>query len=286
MDTQPFPDFDFAAHFTRPWSERRGYETSDRNAVVVLVRAPLDALVPFLRAQASETRQDVVGTEVEIRGPFVLTYQLEGHAWSILVEGYYGPRWSTSPVFAASQLALLSQHLQQPLIQLVVSDTGGSIGYDLFEQGTLVEYFRGTEGDDTSDSNEYGVQPQRYAITSRPSAAALESLNHRMPGIDPDSLVSEQTAYFWSSRRQVTAEAIGNIWQFPNQLLCDYETYDPALGVSYFLGSYDYYAKQGERYRVQNPGCGLSLPPDQTGQRRTVTAVPPLVRVDYFCFED
>ncbi|MBD2077196.1 hypothetical protein H6F86_25610 [Phormidium sp. FACHB-592] len=280
MDTQPFQNI--AADFTRPWSERRGCETIDRNATVVLVRAPLDALVPFLSAQASAVQQDVVGTQVEIQGSFVFTYQLEGHDWSILVEGYV-PAFGAPPVLQASHLAALSQHLQQPLIKLLVGDTGGRIGYDLFEQGVLVEYFRGTEGNDTSDSHEYGVQPQRYAITSRPSAAALENLNHVMPGIDPNSLVLSQTAYFWSSRRQVTAKTMGNIWQFPNQLLRDYETYDPALDDRYFLGGYNI-LQRGERYRVQNPGCGLRLPPDQMGQRGTVTAVPPLVRVDYFCF--
>ncbi|MBC7969926.1 MAG: hypothetical protein H7Z11_07350 [Verrucomicrobia bacterium] len=271
---------DAASYFTRPWSKRRGIETIDRNAEVILVKASLDGLSAVLAAQAIESRQNVVGSQIEIQGAFVLAYQLVGQSWSIMVEGYV-PAYGSPSVFHSSQLAQLSKHLNQPIIRLLVSDTGSHIGYDLYEHGALVEYFRGTEENDTRDSNGYGIQPQHYLVTSRPSAEAIAKLNLVMKDINPDSLVSEQTAYFWSRRRQVTAGEIGNIWQFPNQLLLDYDAYDPALGDRYFLGGYST-LRQGDRYRVQNQGITMSLRYDREGRKREVTSVPDLVRVDYF----
>lgn len=273
---------DIAAHFVRPWSQRRGIETIDRNAEVILVRAPLNELSNLLATRAIESRQDVVGAQIEILGAFVFTYQLVGQSWSIMVEGYV-PGYGSPTVLHSTQLAKLSKHLNQPIIRLLVSDTGCSIGYDLFEHGALVEYFRGTEEDATSDSNEYGIQPQRYSITTRPSVEAIENLNRVMPGINSDSLVSEQTAYFWSRRRQVTSKEISNIWQFPNQLLLNYDAYDPALDDRYFLGSYSM-LRQGDRYRVQNPGSTMNLGYQTDGRIQEVTSVPDLVRVDYFRF--
>ncbi|OUL25740.1 hypothetical protein BV372_27690 [Nostoc sp. T09] len=37
-------NFEITEHFTRPWSERRGIESIDRNAEVVLVKVPLNVL--------------------------------------------------------------------------------------------------------------------------------------------------------------------------------------------------------------------------------------------------
>lgn len=272
-----------AANFTRPWSQRRGIETIDRNAEVILVRAPLNELSNLLAAQAIEARQDVVGSQIEMLGAFVFAYQLVGQSWSIIVEGYV-PGYGSPAVLHPTQLAQLSKHLDQPIIRLLVSDTGCKIGYDLFEHGALVEYFRGTEENAPYDSNEYGIQSQRYSITSRPSVEAIKNLDLVMEGVNPDSLVSEQTAYFWSRRRQVMAEDIGNIWQFSNQLLLNYNAYDPALDASYFLGGYSM-LKQGDRYQIQNSGSTMSLGYDRERRKREVTSVPDLIRVDYFRFE-
>jgi hypothetical protein len=274
---------DAAAHFTRPWSERRGIETIDRNAEVFLVRAPLNELSDVLTAQAIESRRDVMGLEIEISGAFVFAYQLVGQSWSIMVKGFV-PGYSRPSVLQPDGLAQLSQQLQQPVIRLEVSDSAGIIDYDLFESGEWVEYFRGGGGS-LEPPVESTIQPQQYLITSRPSAEIEAALQASLPTeeIDPDRWVSEQTAYFWSRRRQVTAEEIGNVWRFPYQLLVDYDAYDPALAVSYFLREYSF-LRQGDYYRVQNPGITLSLGYDSEGHKRDVTSVPDLVRVDYFRF--
>lgn len=257
-----------AEDFTRPWSQRRGIESIDRNAEVVLVRVPLDQLSNILAAQAIESQRDVMGAQIELLGNFVFTYQLVGHSWSIMVPGF------NPSVLQSTELARLSNQLGQPVIRLQVSDTGGAVGYDLFENGRLTEYFQGVEENLTHDSNEHGIHPQRYIWFPPPEELEED--------VDPNE--PARTAYFWSSRRQVTtAEEIGSIWGFAGQLLIEYDTFDPAIDDRYLLGEYSGF-KRGSRYRVQNPGFTLVLGYDQDLRRQEVTSVPDLVRVDYFRF--
>lgn len=212
-----------------------------------------------LAARAVESRRDVLGSEIEVSGSFVFAYQLARHAWSIIVPGE--PGHYPEPL-RSGELAQLSKQLGQPVVRLIVSDTGGVISYDLFETGELVEYFFGEEGESTDESNEYGLQAQRYLLTPYPDD-------------DPEI----QTAYFWSRRRQVTAEKIGSIWDFARQLLLEYDAFDPAIGSRDLLGEYS--LRRGDRYQVQNPWFTLVL-----GAGRRVTSVPDLVGVNYFRFGD
>ncbi|MHC5718669.1 MAG: hypothetical protein ACYTX0_43020 [Nostoc sp.] len=69
---------------------------------------------------------------------------------------------SDPSIFQSSELAQFSKQLGQTVITLLVSDSAGEIGYDLFEGGELVEYFRGADGELTDDSNKYGIQSQLY----------------------------------------------------------------------------------------------------------------------------
>ncbi len=237
--------------FMRPWSQRRGIESIDRNAEVVLVKVPLDQLSNALAEKAIESRYDVMGTEIEVSGTFVFAYQLVGHPWSIIV--------SDTLHLQSTELAQLSKQLEKPIIKLNVSDTSGTIGYDLFEGGKLVEYFQGEEGELADNSNEHGIKPQRYLLTPYPD----------------DEPETKQTAYFWSLRRQLTAKQIGNIWSFADQFLIDYDAFDPGIDSSYLLGEYS--LRHGDRYRVQNQGFTLVL-----GSGQKITSVPDLIRVDYF----
>lgn len=209
------------------------------------------------------------GAEIEVSGAVVFAYQLVGHPWSILISGH----WSDPSILKSSELAQLSKQLGQTVIELLVSDTAGEIGYDLFEGGELVEYFRGSDGELTDDSNKYGIQSQRYLLFPYPDD--LE---------DDEESEAQQTAYFWSRRRQVTAEEIGNIWDFARQFMLDFDAFDPAIDSEYLLGEYS--LKYGDRYRVQNPGFGLVLGYDADGRSQIITSVPDLVRVDYFRFEN
>lgn len=252
-------DNEAAADFTRPWGNRRGIESIDRNATVVLVKAPLDALSDVLAKTAIETRWNVLGAEVELSGYFELAYQIRGQAWSMMVPDDRIEPVNTGEVLVPSA-AQLSQQLQQPVIKLDVSDTAGVIGYELFEGGEIVEYFAGS-GDESADwSDVDGLPTQRYVLMPYPD--------------DPEA---KQVAYFWSRRRKVTAKEIGDIWDFAERFMGESGAYDPAIDAAYLLGSYS--LKRGGRYQVQNPGHTLVLSFD-----RKVTSVPDLVRVDYFRF--
>jgi hypothetical protein len=257
-----------AEHFTRPWPQRRGIESIDRNAAVVLVKVPLNQLSDALAEKAIASQRNVMGAEIEMSGGFVVfAYQLVGHPWSILTAADL----SYPSILESSELAQLSKQFGQAVISLLVSDGAGEIGYDLFEGGELVEYFRGSDGELTDDSNEYGIQSQRYLLFPYPDD--LE---------DDEYSEAQQIAYFWSRRRQVTAEEIGNIWDFPRQLMLDYDAFDPAIDSGYLLGEYS--LKRGDRYRVQNPGFCLVLGYDADGRSQEIISVPDLVRVDYFRF--
>ncbi|QMS90360.1 hypothetical protein HUN01_23270 [Nostoc edaphicum CCNP1411] len=253
-------------NFTRPWPQRRGIESIDRNAAVVLVKVPLNQLSDALAEKAIESQRNVMGSEIEVSGAFVFAYQLVGHPWSIMISGDL----SYPSILESSEFALLSKQLEQTVIMLLVSDSAGEISYDLFEGGELVEYFRGSDGELTDDSNKYGIQSQRYLLFPYPDE--LEE--------DEDS-EAQQTAYFWSRRRQVTAEEIGNIWDFARQLMLDYDAFDPAIDSSYLLREY---SLRAGRYQVQNPGFTLVFGYEKDGRSQEVTSVPDLVRVDYFRF--
>jgi hypothetical protein len=264
-----------AEHFTRPWSERRGIESIDRNDAVVLVKVPLYQLSDVLTEKAIASQRNVIGAEIEVSGAFVFAYQLVGHPWSILISGH----WSYPSILESSELAQLSKQLGQAVINLFVSDSAGEIGYDLFEGGELVEYFRGSDGELTDDSNEYGIQSQRYLLFPYP-----DDLDDDDDLEDDKESEAQQIGYFWSRRRQVTAEEIGNIWDFAYQLMLDYDAFDPAIDSRYLLGAYS--LKYGDRYQVQNPGFGLVLGYNADGRSQIITSVPDLLRVDYFRFEN
>ncbi|MBL1179009.1 hypothetical protein [Pantanalinema sp. GBBB05] len=253
-------DNEVAADFTRPWGNRRGIESIDRNATVVLVKAPLDALSDVLATTAIETRRNVLGSEIESSGYFELAYQIRGQAWSIMVPDDRIEPVNTGGAIVPSA-AQLSQQLQQPVIKFDVSDTAGVLGYELFEGGEIVEYFAGSEDESTDWSDADGLPTQRYVLMPYPDD-------------DPEA---KQVAYFWSRRRKVTAKEIGNIWNFAERFMRESGAYDPAIDAAYLLGSYS--LKRGGRYQVQNLGHTLVL-----RSNRKVTAVPDLIRVDYFRF--
>lgn len=256
---------DAAKQFTRPWSERKGIETIDRNDRVVLIKAPLELLTNVLANKALEVRRDVLGSEIKVSGYFRFAFQLVGHPWSIMVhdEIIEPDRVAISPAPTEAQL---SKALGQPVIDLSISDTTGSIGYTLFEDGEVTEFFWGLEGDATEEISEYGLPIQRYLLSPSPE-------------LYPEA---RQTVFFWSRRRQVSAKAMGGIWEFAERFLIENDAFDPAINASYLLGVFP--LKRGNRYRVQNPGFVLITGYDADGNAQEVMSIPDLIQVDYFRF--
>lgn len=254
---------DTAADFTRAWSERRGIESIDRNAEVLLVRTSLNQLWDVLAGSTIESCRDVLGSEMEISGYFGFSYQIVRQAWSILVTDAFIHAFIRSGSVAVSMpsAADLSKQLGEPVIKLNISDTSCMIGYALFEGGEIVEYFAGSEDESTDWCNEYGLSDQRLVVSPYPDD-------------DPEA---KQVVYFWSRRRQLTAKEIGNMLNFADRFIRELDAYDPGISARYFLGQCD--LRYASRYKIQNPGFTLML---SFGQE--VKSLPDLVRVDYFRF--
>jgi hypothetical protein len=172
--------------FTRPWAERRGIESIDRNAIVTLVRVPLDRLSDLLAERAIETHHDVVGSEIELNDSFAFAFQIVGQSWSILLTHEVVDSEGTTESLIPSETEL-SLCLNQQVIYLTISDTCGSIGFFLDENGKNVESFAGDEDEMEEDSEEiiniWGVAERLMC-----EAEAYD------PGIDIDYLVNE---YDW-----------------------------------------------------------------------------------------
>jgi hypothetical protein len=275
------------ADFASAWSLRRGIESTDRNAIVTFVWATLDQLSDVLAEKAITTKRDVVGSEIELSKNFAFAFQIPGHNWSIVL------KHGASSLMPTTEK--LSAQFRQSIV-LIMSDTCGSIYYDLCEDGEVIESFDGEEVELEDGSGDLSEQAgyQGYVLTP-----------------DPDYPESKQVAYFKSRSRKVTAEEIGDIWGFTDRFMREASVYDPAIDLDYLLGedcfepgnSYqvqdpgfvvqwnrpidlDYllgedFFKTGNIYQVQDPEFAI---PWNRPSEEEVKLVPDLVRVDYFDF--
>ncbi|MEO1403685.1 MAG: hypothetical protein AAFV72_20905 [Cyanobacteria bacterium J06635_1] len=266
------------------WRQKRGIESIDHGHEVVLVRASLDELFDCLKTDALEAKYDVVGSTIMVRGPFTLTYQLSEHVWSAIVPAHIYPRPRYPEVLQSDGLLQLSKYFEQPVIKLIVS-TGGTVGYVIFDMGEFVEYFSGIEDRVLEDPNvrelrigEYTLDCQQYSLFPYPDDFEEDDENE-----------GHQTAFFWSTRRSVTAEEIGSIWGFANGLLFEYEAFDLAAPIGYFLeppGKSRWWGEpeRGHYYRVRVPKMTAFLPSDNEDNKnyQRIESEPNLVGIDYF----
>jgi hypothetical protein len=119
-----------------PWDHKRGTATIDRNAHAVHVRASVEQTAAFLSRTAVRWERDVLNRTVCPGARNLIVFRLRGHHWTIIAD---------EEVDAQG----LSRSLQTDVIDYTVSDTCGSIGYTLFENGEQTEHFFGSEGDNT-----------------------------------------------------------------------------------------------------------------------------------------
>ncbi|MEM9117158.1 MAG: hypothetical protein AAGD09_04665 [Cyanobacteria bacterium P01_F01_bin.56] len=253
-----------ATHFSRPWSERRGVEYSDRNTTITLVRSPIDQLTHSISASALTTQRDVLDAEIEIPNLFGFAYQLTEHDWSI----FFWEALNFSTVSRTSTIpgaAQLSKALGAPAISLTISDTGGLLAYDFFEDGEQTEAFYRSADQPENCPDGGNLALQRYVYPPNPD-------------IDPEA--GDLVVCFGSNRRQIDVAVLKDTSGFVNQFMCELGAYDPDIGINYLLGAYR--LELGNLYTVQNPGFRITLPfSDQE-----VHTVPDFVRVDFFKFED
>ncbi len=248
-------DDEYIAHLTRPWSERRGIESIDSNSRSILVKAPIDELADVLASLAIETRLNALNLEIEVSDCFFLTYQIVGQSWSGVLGNELGYVRDIERC-SRPNAAQLSQLTGQPTIDFQVSDTVGCIGYKLFEEGELVEYFGGSEDGDPGD--EADIEAQYYELTPYPDEPLV------------------QMARFWSRDRQLSTREIANIWSVPEQFFRSQRAYEPAIDTRYFLHAVPNRGK--DWCKVENLGRAFHT------SRHIVTVAPDLVRVDYFGF--
>jgi hypothetical protein len=156
--------------------------------------------------------QDVLGREIVIHPGSLLIFRLRGHDWSVVVR-----RLSARARFGRAghgEEKALSRRLHTALIIFARSDTFGSIGYTLIEDGELVEDFYGED-----DGN---------------------------GGLDLE------TCRVVSIRRDLRATEIGNPYSFVESFLGEEGAFDPGIEFGYFFGHRTEWGSESRK--VENPG--------------------------------
>jgi len=136
-----------AESWQAPWESRRGVFTTDYNNSVILIRASIDAVAGALADRTERWERDVLGREIVLGGESAFVFRLRGHVWTEVVVEPLKPSLLADPGEQG-----LSRRLPAPVIGFSVSDTTGAIGYDLYENGELLEKFFAMEGDDSADN--------------------------------------------------------------------------------------------------------------------------------------
>src|SRR5215468_239252 len=132
-----------------PWESMRGSWTTDYNNSLTLIRAPIDHVVDALANRTERWERDVLGRDIvlgEQGGAFV--FRLRGHTWTEVVLEPLKPIWSLGE-------QALSRLLKTRVIPYSVSDTSGSIGYRLYENGELLEELSALEGVSDERANRF-----------------------------------------------------------------------------------------------------------------------------------
>lgn len=175
---------------SQPIEQRRGIDSIDINQSVILVRASIEQVAQTLAQilEADSWERDVYDPEIELLGQDFVVFQFRGHPWSTIhQQGYirFGKNLGEKDAQSLSEL------LQTRVIYYSASDTSGTIGYQFYDAGQLVErlYFDHS----TSDREEDDVSNEEGPVLFRPSA-------------------------FESQLRQLKAENIDNSYAFTNKL--------------------------------------------------------------------
>lgn len=124
-----------------PLEQRRGIEFTDLNDYLILVQAPIEQVGQALSQvrQVVSWERDVYEREIELidQGSGIIV-QFRRHLWTII----------QSSTFFPNQMSLydedaqsLSRWLHTKAIAYLISDTGGYIGYHLFNCGESLERF-------------------------------------------------------------------------------------------------------------------------------------------------
>lgn len=186
---------------SQPIEQRRGIDSIDINQSVILVRASIEQVAQTLAQilEADSWERDAYDREIELLGQDFVVFQFRTHPWSIIHRqgSFRGKN------FGEKDAQSLSELLQTRVIYYRASDTSGTIGYQFYDAGQLVErlYFdhsscNGEELDDASN--------KKGRVLFRPSV-------------------------FESRLRQLKAENIDSSYTFTHKFMREQDAYIPAL---------------------------------------------------------
>lgn len=178
------------------WERARGLRLLDQICLVLLVRSSVEEVAGAMAEDAAAWERDVLGREVVVRPESFLVFRLRGHAWSVVLQspwtgsgyGKIGYEWER----------VLSRRIRAPMIEYGTSDTCGTIGYTLFEDGEIVEDFF---------AEDHGSRP------------------------------APEGSRFSSTRRSVKLDRIENIFEFVEQFFLDQDAFEPGIEFAYFFGN-------------------------------------------------
>ncbi len=184
-----------------PWEQCRGIESIDLNDNLILVQAPIEQVAQSFNQvrQVARWERDVYGREIEILGYSFVVFQLRGHSWTTIHELTFLHK---QVPLREKDIQLLSGLLHTKTICYLVSDTGGHIGYHLYDCGESMEklYFTSdVEGEIDEDED------------------ADEDEDMKIQG----------TCQFKSQIREIKAEDINNHYDFTYDFFREQDAYVP-----------------------------------------------------------
>jgi hypothetical protein len=137
----------------RPWENRRGQQTIDYNNNLLLIRASIDDVAHALADRTERWERDVVGREI-ILGQFgAFVFRLRGHSWTVVIPEVRPELQGWALLIGISeQTRALSGLLKTRAIYYRVGDTSATVGYELYENGELLEKLSATEGGSPDDT--------------------------------------------------------------------------------------------------------------------------------------
>lgn len=174
-----------------PIEQCRGMEFIDLNDDLLLVQAPIEqvgqACCQILPVNRWE--RDVYGRKVEIIDQrCFLFFQFKGHTWTLIQSNSFLPRGF---LFQDNHAQSLSISLHAKAISYQISDTGGFIGYHLYNCGESMERFYYEYSEQEIDEDR--AIPGIYQFQSRlRQLTAKEIIN---PSRFTDAFLYEQNAY-------------------------------------------------------------------------------------------
>jgi hypothetical protein len=118
--------------------QKRGIESIDLNQTFVFVKASMESVAqPFSQArQADRWEQDVYDRKIVTTGQGFIVFQFKEQTWTSIYEFGFVPY--RTPL-QKQDAQTLSDLLQTRTVYYRVSDTGGYIGYELYENGNFIE---------------------------------------------------------------------------------------------------------------------------------------------------